>query len=117
MPHCLIEASAEVLQFISEDELLRLVHEHIAASGVCPPSDIKVRLSLYQHAYVAGEPGLFVHLICYVLSGRDEEQRRELSRRVVRALLERLPEVPALSMDVREMRRETFSNRRNCLEL
>ena len=117
MPHCLIEASSEVLQFIGEDELLRLVHKGIASTGLCQPEEIKVRLSLYQHAYVAGEPGCFVHLICYVLSGRSEEQRRSLSRQVVRILLERLPDVSALSMDVREMRREIFSNRRNCQEV
>ena len=37
-------------------------------------------------------------------------------RYIVHALAQRLPQVPAISLDVRDIRRESFSSRRNCLE-
>ncbi|MFI8744540.1 5-carboxymethyl-2-hydroxymuconate Delta-isomerase [Pseudomonas sp. NPDC077186] len=116
MPHCLIEAAHELSRLIEPQELVRLVHDSAADSGLFQPGEVKVRLSLYQHHCVGGEPGDFVHLIFYVLAGRSDEDKRALSRRVVRALVERLPQVPAISLDVRDIRRESFSNRRNCLD-
>lgn len=114
MPHCLIEAAREVAELIAPEALLQLVHEQAAASGLFRPDEIKVRLSLHEHHCVRGEPGPFVHLIFYLLSGRSDEDKRALSRRIVRALVQRLPQVPAISLDMREMQRELFSNRRNC---
>lgn len=114
MPHCLIEVAREVCGFIAPQELVQLVHDQAADSGLFQLGDIKVRLSLYEHHCVGGEPGPFVHLIFYMLSGRSDEDKRALSRRIVQALVQRLPQVPAISLDMREMRRELFSNRGNC---
>ena len=116
MPHCVIECSRSLLGPITGDELVGLVHDTAMASGLFEVGDVKVRLSVYDHFTVGGKNADFVHLIFYVLAGRSDEQKRELSKTVVRALLERLPEVPSLSMDVRDMRREAFSNRKNCLQ-
>ncbi|EZH77469.1 MAG: 5-carboxymethyl-2-hydroxymuconate isomerase [Pseudomonas sp.] len=116
MPHCLIEAAREVSELINPQELVQLVHDQAAESGLFQPGEVKVRLSLYEHHCVGGEPGSFVHLIFYVLAGRSDDDKRALSRRIVRALVQRLPQVPAISLDVRDIRREVFSNRRNCLD-
>ncbi|HBZ92476.1 MULTISPECIES: 5-carboxymethyl-2-hydroxymuconate Delta-isomerase [unclassified Pseudomonas] len=116
MPHCLIEAAREVSELIAPQELVQLVHDQTADSGLFQPGEVKVRLSLYEHHCVGGEPGPFVHLIFYVLAGRNDDDKRALSRRIVRALVQRLPQVPAISLDVRDIRREVFSNRRNCLD-
>lgn len=116
MPHCLIEVSADVTGLIDPAELVQLVHDTAHASGLFQPGEIKARLAVYEHHCVGGEPGSFVHPVFYVLAGRSDEQKRALSRAVVRELVERLPQVPAISMDVRDIRRETFSNRRNCQE-
>lgn len=116
MPHCLIETSADVLDLISPQSLVQLVHDSAGGSGLFQPGEIKARLAVYEHYCVGGEPSSFVHLVFYVLAGRSDEQKRALSRRVVRALVERLSQVAAISMDVRDIRRETFSNRKNCLE-
>ena len=113
MPHCLIEAAREVSELIGPQEL---VHDQAAATGLFQPGEVKVRLSLYEHHCVGGEQGMFVHLIFYVLTGRSDDDKRALSRRIVRALVERLPQVPAISLGERDIRREVFSNRRNCLD-
>ncbi|MNO09249.1 hypothetical protein D3C81_2322970 [compost metagenome] len=52
----------------------------------------------------------------YLFAGRSAEQRRSLACATLAALVALLPEVEALSMDVREMTRETFVNRSQYLE-
>lgn len=100
MPHCLIEGSQSLTRLITPAELLRLVEEATAATGLFQPGEVKLRLSLYEHFNVGGTQEDFVHLIFYILAGRTDE---------------RLPGVNALSLDVRDIDREVFSNRRSCL--
>ncbi|MNG35778.1 hypothetical protein D3C84_1225940 [compost metagenome] len=74
-----------------------------------------MRLNLFEHYSVGGTREDFIHMIFYVLAGRTREQKKQLSTRIVRALVERLPSVGAISLDVRDIEREVFSNRRSCL--
>lgn len=115
MPHCLIEGSQSLTQLIAPAELLHLVEEATTATGLFQPGEVKLRLSLYEHFSVGASQEDFIHLIFYILAGRTDEQKRLLSRQIVRALVERLPSVNALSLDVRDIDREVFSNRRSCL--
>jgi len=115
MPHCLIEGSQSLTQLIAPAELLHLVEEAATATGLFQPGEVELRLSLYEHFSVGGSQEDFVHLIFYILAVRTDEQKRLLSRQLVRALVERLPSVNALSLDVRDIDREVFSNRRSCL--
>ncbi|MHA6494121.1 5-carboxymethyl-2-hydroxymuconate Delta-isomerase [Pseudomonas borbori] len=115
MPHCLIEGSSSLTRLIEPAELVRLVDSCATASELFGPGEVKVRLALYEHFSVGGAQKDFVHLIFYILSGRTQAQKVALSRRIVRALVERLPAVNAISLDVRDIERESFSNKRNCM--
>jgi 5-carboxymethyl-2-hydroxymuconate isomerase len=116
MPHCLIEASNTVLALVEPADLMQRVHDSIVATGICMPAEIKVRVQLYEHYRVAGEQADFVHVTASLLDGRTAAQKKQLSMSVVGALLARLPAVQAISVDVRDMQRETFSNRRSWQE-
>jgi 5-carboxymethyl-2-hydroxymuconate isomerase len=115
MPHCLVEGSHTLTRLITAAELLRVVERAASATRLFQPGEVKLRLSLYEHFSVGGAQEDFVHLIFYILAGRTDEQKRLLSRQIVRALVERLPSVNAVSLDVRDIDREVFSNRRSCL--
>lgn len=116
MPHCLVEGARTLEQHISADELVALVHGAAMDSGLFKAGEVKVRLSLHDHYSVGGTQAEFVHVIIYLLAGRSDEQKKALSMAVVGALVERLPAVENVSMDVRDVRREAFSNRRQYLE-
>lgn len=116
MPHCLVEGSRTLQDLLEPAELVRLVHDTAAASALFKPGEVKVRLSLYDHYCVGGEQADFIHLVFYILVGRTDEQKKHLSMMLVRALLQRLPGVEAISVDVRDIARETFSNKRHCLD-
>lgn len=116
MPHCQIDCSQGVALRVGEQRLLDALHDAVDAGGLFAPGDIKLRLNAHAH-YRCGEAGEeFVHVTLYLLSGRDEQQRRALASACVGVLVALLPEVAALSVDVQEMRRETFVNRRQYLE-
>ena len=90
MPHCLIEGSQSLTQLIAPAELLGVVEDAAAATGLFLPGEVKLRLSLCEYFSVGGSQEDFVHLIFYILAGRTDEQKRLLSRQIVRALVERL---------------------------
>lgn len=116
MPHCVIESAHSLLQTVDGNELVERVHGAAMGTGLFKEGEVKVRLSLYEHFTVGGSQEDFVHVIFYLLAGRSDEQKKALSMAIVRTLLERLPAVQSLSVDVRDIRREAFSNRRSCLD-
>lgn len=116
MPHCIIDCPASLAERVGEQTLLAAVHDAIDASGLFKPGDIKARLNTFSHYRCGAGQDDFVHVALYLFAGRSAEQRRSLASAGVAALLGLLPEVEALSMDVREMPRETFVNRSQYLE-
>jgi len=113
MPHCIVECTAAVAAQVPVERLLRSVHDAALASGLFTVGDVKVRVLVHEHSLVGGIAADFVHVFAYVLTGRDEADRKKLSASIVRGLAGLLPAVQAISCDVREMDRATFSNRRN----
>lgn len=116
MPHCLIDCPVTLAQRVGEQTLLAAVHDSLDAFGVFKPGDIKVRLSGFVHYRCGATQDDFVHVALYLFAGRSAEQQRSLASAVLAALVGLLPDVEALSMDVREMPRETFVNRSQYLE-
>lgn len=116
MPHCIIDCPASLAERVGEQTLLAAVHGAIDASGLFKPGDIKARLNTFSHYRCGAGQDDFVHVALYLFAGRSAEQRRSLASAGVAALVGLLPEVEALSMDVREMARETFVNRSQYLE-
>ncbi|AGN83011.1 MULTISPECIES: 5-carboxymethyl-2-hydroxymuconate Delta-isomerase [Pseudomonas] len=116
MPHCIIDCPASLAERVGEQTLLAAVHDAIDASGLFKPGDIKARLNTFSHYRCGAGQDDFVHVALYLFAGRSAEQRRSLASAGVAALVGLLPEVEALSMDVREMTRETFVNRSQYLE-
>jgi 5-carboxymethyl-2-hydroxymuconate isomerase len=111
MPHCILDCSRSIENHAKWDEILKVVHDAADATGLFGKGDIKVRINLFDHYTVGVNRCDFVHTIAYLLAGRTEAQRKDLSSRVVKALKALLPGVPVISMDVREINRATYNNR------
>lgn len=116
MPHCIIDCPQTLAARVGEQTLLAAVHDALDAFGVFKPGDIKVRLNGFSHYRCGHTQDDFVHVALYLFAGRSAEQQRSLASATLAALVALLPEVEALSMDVREMPRETFVNRSQYLE-
>jgi 5-carboxymethyl-2-hydroxymuconate isomerase len=94
MPHCILEASDNLLDQPDWVGLLRAINQTLVATGLFSAADIKSRVLRHQ-AFAIGEGGpdqAFVTLNVQILSGRTDEVKAQVSE----ALLETLkPAFPA----------------------
>jgi 5-carboxymethyl-2-hydroxymuconate isomerase len=123
MPHIIIECSANLAKLVDLDAVLRQVHEAALSTGVLPLGGLRTRLHRVDHYRVAdGNPAnAFVHVEIAVGQGRDLHSRRRTAEVVFRALCDALddliPDHPlALSLELRELERETSFRRNNIHE-
>ena len=111
MPHFVIDCSPRVLTKRHPDEILREVHRLAEDSALFRVADIKVRIREYQHYLVAGEDADFIHVFANIMEGRTAEQKASLSRAIVTRLVEMFPDVPVISVNIRDFEKATYVNR------
>ena len=112
MPHFVIDCSAPILSEIDERELNQMVFEIAKASGLFDHNDIKVRVNSYQTYLLGGNNQNFIHVFASIMQGRTTEQRAALSKAIVSALCQRLPEVTQVAMNINEFEKATYCNRK-----
>lgn len=114
MPHFIIDCSESVLTLAEPQKLMQTVYDAaesttlFAESGV---GGIKVRLNPYNHFLNVDSCEHFVHVFANIMQGRSQEQKKNLSERVIRALKAVLPDVDIISMNVSDFEKATYCNR------
>lgn len=111
MPHFVIDCSKNVLKLGDPADILHEVHGIAEASGLFKAGDIKVRLRPFEYFVVGGSDDDFIHVFANIMEGRTVEQRAELSKSIVSKLKSMFPDVPVISMNIREFERATYTNR------
>ncbi|QNL49173.1 5-carboxymethyl-2-hydroxymuconate Delta-isomerase [Olivibacter sp. SDN3] len=111
MPHFIIDCSANVLTQVSEPEILTAVFDASIASGLFIEEDIKVRVNPYVRYEVGGKKTDFIHVFRYILAGRTEEQKADLSQRVVKTLIGLFPAIDFIASSVDEFTKAGYCNR------
>lgn len=111
MPHFIIDCSASIVNRVTEDVLLNLIHETAKASGLFIRGDIKVRVNAYSRFLVDGTATDFIHVFGHILEGRSTEQKANLSHSIVKALAELLPDVPFIAMNIYEFELATYCSK------
>ena len=113
MPHFVIDCSESILSLADPNELVRSVYDAAESTGLFVNSGvrgIKVRLRPYQHYSNVDADKHFVHVFANIMEGRTQEQKKELSRRVVRTIKRMLPAVDIISMNIRDFEKATYCN-------
>ncbi len=111
MPHCIIEYAKELEQSVSASELIDRVHAGAVACGLFQETDIKTRAVAYEHFRTGTGTAPFIHVSMKILSGRTEQQKKHATQAVLDKL-EALSVSPlSLTVEVRDMERETYSKR------
>ena len=111
MPHCILDCSRTIERHAKLGDIIKAVPDAADGIGLFGKGDVKVRINLCEHYTVGGSSDDFVHTIAYIMSGRTEEQRKNLSRQIILALKPLLPDVRVISTDIREINRATYNNR------
>lgn len=111
MPHCIVEYSRETLADGDVAVLLDQLHQAVFATGLYPEPNIKVRAIPVDHVLVAGAPSPFLHATVRILSGKAPEQRRQISEAVYGVLETFRGDVPAITVEIVEMERDSYSKK------
>jgi len=120
MPHLILEYSDNLAAPLDHQRLFAELHAALERVGVFQLAEIKSRAVAYQHHRVGtgSQDSVFVHLTIAILSGRDLAVRQQLSSALLdvlrRAFAETWAQRPCdLTVDVREMQRETYGKAMN----
>lgn len=88
MPHVIVDYSANLKDFEPRPLLLQ-INTALVETGYCEALDIKSRAHK-DDVFVIGlgaEQQAYVHVKVYLLSGRDQQQKQEIGKNVLKVLL------------------------------
>ena len=110
MPHFIIDCSENVLEMHSPDLITQKVYDTAEATNLFAKGDIKVRINPFKH-YNVGDASSFIHVFGNIIEGRTDEQKFKLSKAIVSTLKTILPDVPIISMNIRDFEKASYCNR------
>ncbi|MDA3578502.1 5-carboxymethyl-2-hydroxymuconate Delta-isomerase [Acinetobacter ursingii] len=88
MPHVIVDYSANLKDFEPRPLLLQ-INTALVETGYCEALDIKSR-ARQDNVFVIGlgtEQQAYVHVKVYLLSGRDQQQKQEIGKNVLKVLV------------------------------
>jgi 5-carboxymethyl-2-hydroxymuconate isomerase len=111
MPHFVIDCSEEILQLRSPVEIMQAVYETAESTGLFAEGDIKVRINPFTHFKLGPSKNNFIHVFGNIMEGRNLAQKATLSAKIVNELKKMFPNVPIISMNIREFEKASYCNR------
>ena len=111
MPHFVIDCSENVLKIKDPNLIMQVVHDTAEASGLFDKGDIKVRLNPFQYYNLGNSKDDFIHIFANIMEGRNTLQKAELSKKIVSSLKSIFPNVPIISMNIRDFEKSTYCNK------
>lgn len=111
MPHFVIECSKDVIELESSEKIVKEVYNAAEDSGLFEKGDIKVRIKSFDSYLVGGSYDNFIHVFSNIMEGRTIQQKKELSKAIVKCLNNILPSVPIISMNIRDFEKATYCNK------
>ena len=111
MPHFVLDCSENILRLHPPMIIIEEVFKLAKSTGLFAEKDIKVRLNPFQYFTTGGSPDDFIHVFANIMEGRNTEQKKHLSDTIVTRLKEMFPEVPILSINIRDFEKATYCNK------
>ena len=114
MPHFCIDCSEEILNQTPEKEILETVYKAalstqlFASTGI---GGVKVRINPFKQYITSDQKCDFIHVFAHIMEGRNEDQKKDLSKKVVGKLAELLPSVPIISLTFLDIEKASYCNK------
>lgn len=112
MPHFIIECSEPVIALIAPEKMMQNVYDTAESTQLFDKGDIKVRINPYKHYNNGNTKDDFIHIFANIMEGRTTPQKSNLSRQVVSGLKKLFPEVPIISINIRDFEAATYCNKK-----
>ena len=111
MPHFVIDCSENVIRLKSADDIMQEVFNAALSTELFIPSEIKVRINPFSYYNNGNSLNDFIHVFGYILEGRNTDQKAQLSKAIVSKLNATLPEVPVISINIKDFEKASYFNK------
>jgi 5-carboxymethyl-2-hydroxymuconate isomerase len=111
MPHFILDCSENILEIQEPRKVIEVVFETAFSTGLFDRNDIKVRLNPFKYSLVQSGEANFIHVFGNIMEGRSNEQKSNLSKKIVTKLNELFPEVPVISINIRDFEKASYCNK------
>lgn len=111
MPHFIVDCSEQIIQLKSPQEIMQNVYTTAESTGLFLPEEIKVRINPFQYYTTGNSNDNFIHIFANIMQGRNTEQKANLSKQIVSGLKIMFPEVPVISINIRDFEKATYCNK------
>ncbi|MDX1768030.1 5-carboxymethyl-2-hydroxymuconate Delta-isomerase [Arenibacter troitsensis] len=111
MPHFVIDCSQNILNKKTPNEIIQRVYDTAEATGLFEVGDIKVRINPFAYYTIGNTKDDFMHIFANIMEGRSIHEKSDLSKRIVSELTSMFPEVPIISINIRDFEKATYCNK------
>ena len=111
MPHFVIDCSENVIRLTSADDIMQEVFDAAMSSDLFIASEVKVRINPFTYYNNGNTLNDFIHVFGYIMEGRNTDQKSKLSKAIVTKLNEILPEVPVISINIKDFEKASYFNK------
>ena len=107
MPHFVIDCSKNIIQLKSPEEIIQKVYDTAEATELFEKGDIKVRINPFEYYTIGNTKNDFIHIFGNIMEGRTAVQKKNLSERIITELKSMFPQVPIISINIRDFEKVT----------
>lgn len=111
MPHFVIDCSENIIKLIPQKEIIQKVYDTAESTALFAKGDIKVRINPFEHYNVGNSQDDFIHIFANIMEGRNTAQKTNLSKAIISELKTMFPNVPIISMNIRDFEKATYCNK------
>ena len=111
MPHFILDCTEQVLEIQKPEVVLNEILEVAYSTGLFEKNDIKVRMNPFKYSLVQSDDSDFIHVFANIMEGRTNEQKANLSKLIVSKLKSMYPDVPIISMNIRDFEKASYCNK------
>jgi 5-carboxymethyl-2-hydroxymuconate isomerase len=111
MPHFVIDCSKDIISIKTPNEIMQTVYDTAESSTLFDKGDIKVRINPFQHHNIGNTKEDFIHIFANIMEGRTTDQKAMLSKSIITALKLMFPNVPIISINIRDFEKITYCNK------
>jgi len=111
MPHFVIDCSENIINKKSPKEIMRNVYDSAESTQLFSEGDIKVRINPFKYYNVGNTSHDFIHIFANIMEGRSTDQKSKLSKKIITELNLMFPEVPIISINIRDFEKDNYCNK------
>ena len=111
MPHFVIDCSENIIKVKSPEEIIQKVYDTAESTDLFDKGDIKVRINPFEYYNVGNTKDDFIHIFTNIMEGRTVSQKKNLSERIITELKSMFPDVPIISINIRDFEKATYCNK------